>query len=310
MSERLPQWLADSALYLRQLAETEGQQLLSTSAHGQKEGPPRPAHHVKEASVQEPHPPYEKDPELHPAYGSGSEAAFQTSILLNGEPTVQTEPLPWDGRPPRQDMDPVGIPDSMTCSVPDAPRDRAALLGRLETDVSTCLKCQLGHTRTNFVFGVGNPDAGLMFIGEAPGHDEDLQGEPFVGRAGQLLNKIIESIGFRREDVYIGNILKCRPPGNRDPLPEEVEGCEPYLHRQIVLLRPAVVCALGRIAAQVLLKTKAPLGKLRGDVHRYQERPLVVTYHPAALLRNPHWKRPTWEDVQLLRRLHDEEVGM
>jgi DNA polymerase len=185
--------------------------------------------------------------------------------------------------------------------------------GRLEEfrlEICNCQKCPLGLTRTNFVFGVGNPGASLMFIGEAPGRDEDLKGEPFVGRAGQLLNKIIESIGFVREDVYIGNILKCRPPDNRDPLPEEVDKCEPYLQRQIDLIDPAVICALGRIAAQTLLRTRATLGKMREKIHTYQGRPLIVTYHPAALLRNPHWKKPTWEDIQLLRKVHDEEIGL
>jgi DNA polymerase len=159
------------------------------------------------------------------------------------------------------------------------------------------------------VFGVGNPNASLMLIGEAPGAEEDRQGEPFVGRAGQLLNQILRAIEFSREDVYIANILKCRPPGNRDPQPAEVEACEPYLHHQIELIQPVVICALGRIAAQTLLKTKTPLGKLREKVHPYRGRPLVVTYHPAALLRNAKWKRPTWEDVQRLKKIHDERLG-
>lgn len=189
-------------------------------------------------------------------------------------------------------------------------KEPSELLEKFHLEICDCQKCALGKTRTNFVFGVGNPDATLMFIGEAPGRDEDLQGEPFVGRAGQLLNKIIESIGFGRKDVYIGNILKCRPPNNRDPLPEEVDVCEPYLHRQIDLINPAVICALGRIAAQTLLRTRATLGKLRENIHTYQGRPLIVTYHPAALLRNPNWKKPAWEDVQLLRKIHDEEVGL
>lgn len=189
-------------------------------------------------------------------------------------------------------------------------KEPSELLEKFHLEICDCQKCPLGKTRTNFVFGVGNPDATLMFIGEAPGRDEDLQGEPFVGRAGQLLNKIIESIGFVRKDVYIGNILKCRPPNNRDPLPEEVDVCEPYLHRQIDLINPAVICALGRIAAQTLLRTRATLGKLRENIHTYQGRPLIVTYHPAALLRNPNWKKPAWEDVQLLRKVHDEEVGL
>lgn len=156
------------------------------------------------------------------------------------------------------------------------------------------------------MFGVGNPHADLVLVGEAPGAEEDAQGEPFVGRAGQLLNKILEAIRFKREDVYICNILKCRPPNNRDPLPEEVALCEPYLWKQLELIQPKVILCLGRIAAQVLLKTSESLTALRGRVHDYRGIRLMVTYHPAALLRNPNWKRPAWEDVQKLRRLYDE----
>jgi DNA polymerase len=144
-----------------------------------------------------------------------------------------------------------------------------------------------------------------MFIGEAPGRDEDQQGKPFVGRAGQLLTKIIEAIQFQREDVFIANILKCRPPDNRDPQPEEAEACLPYLGIQIQLIQPKIICALGRVAAQTLLQTTTPLGKLRGRFHDFHGTKLIVTYHPAALLRNPNFKRPTWEDVQLLRKEYD-----
>ncbi|MEP0822125.1 MAG: uracil-DNA glycosylase [Ignavibacterium sp.] len=172
--------------------------------------------------------------------------------------------------------------------------------------ICTCLKCSLGQTRTKFVFGVGNPKADLVLVGEAPGADEDLQGEPFVGRAGQLLNKILEAIRFKREDVYICNILKCRPPNNRDPQPEEIALCEPYLWKQLELIKPRLILCLGRIAAQALLKTSESLTALRGRVHDYRGIKLMVTYHPAALLRNPNWKRPTWEDVQKVRKLYDE----
>jgi DNA polymerase len=171
--------------------------------------------------------------------------------------------------------------------------------------ICTCRKCPLGETRTNFVFGVGNPDANIVLIGEAPGAEEDKQGYPFVGRAGQLLNKILEAIDLSRDEVYICNILKCRPPNNRDPLSTEVELCEPYLHRQLEIIRPKAMLALGRIAAQTLLRTNDSLTKLRASVHQYQGIPLMVTYHPAALLRNPNWKRPTWEDVQKFRALYD-----
>ncbi len=168
------------------------------------------------------------------------------------------------------------------------------------------MKCALGTTRTKFVFGVGNPRSRVVFIGEAPGADEDAQGEPFVGRAGQLLNKILEAIQLKREEVYICNILKCRPPNNRAPLPEESEACTPYLMKQLDLIRPQFIVCLGRTAAQWLLKTNDTLGAMRGKVHEYRGIRLIVTYHPAALLRNPEWKRPTWEDMQLFKKLYDE----
>ncbi|MEX2585533.1 MAG: uracil-DNA glycosylase, partial [Balneolaceae bacterium] len=156
------------------------------------------------------------------------------------------------------------------------------------------------------VFGTGNPNASLMIIGEAPGYYEDQQGEPFVGKAGELLNKILESIRFRREEVYIANILKHRPPKNRDPKPEERERSLPYLIRQIELVDPSLILCLGRISATTLLGTDDSLKNLRGRLHSFMNRELMVTYHPAALLRNPQWKRPVWEDVQLLRRRYDE----
>lgn len=168
------------------------------------------------------------------------------------------------------------------------------------------MKCQLGSTRKNFVFGVGNPKAKLVLIGEAPGADEDEQGEPFVGRAGQLLNKILAAVQLKREDVYICNILKCRPPNNRDPLPEEVAACEPFLKRQLEIMQPKLILCLGRIAAQTLLKTKATLSELRNNIYQYQGIKVLVTFHPAALLRNPNWKRPAWEDVQKMRKMYDE----
>jgi DNA polymerase len=156
------------------------------------------------------------------------------------------------------------------------------------------------------VFGTGNASVPLVFVGEAPGRDEDLQGIPFVGRAGQLLTRIIEAMGLKREDVYICNVLKCRPPNNRDPLPEEVSSCVPYLEQQLDLLKPTVICALGRHSAQTLLARKDPIGKLRGRVFSYRGVKFVPTYHPAALLRNPNLKRTVWEDVQLVRRILDD----
>ncbi len=175
----------------------------------------------------------------------------------------------------------------------------------LERTVLGCTRCALHQTRTQAVFGVGNRQAEWMVIGEAPGADEDRQGEPFVGRAGQLLNSMLKAIGLTREEVYIANILKCRPPGNREPLPEEAATCEPYLKRQIELIKPKIILALGRIAAQNLLKTDTKIGALRGKRHVYPgtEIPLVVTYHPAYLLRSPLEKRKAWDDLQLARRV-------
>lgn len=175
----------------------------------------------------------------------------------------------------------------------------------LEAAVRRCTRCALHKTRTNPVFGVGNRQAEWMIIGEAPGADEDRQGEPFVGRAGQLLNSMLRATGFPREQVYIANILKSRPPNNRDPKPEEVEACIPFLARQIELVNPRIILCVGRIAAQNLLATDTPIGKLRGKVHRLgaRQRPVVVTYHPAYLLRSPGEKRKAWEDLQLALRI-------
>ncbi|MFL5607496.1 MAG: uracil-DNA glycosylase family protein, partial [Gemmatimonadaceae bacterium] len=189
------------------------------------------------------------------------------------------------------------------------PAFKLASLEEINATVATCRRCSLYGTAINPVPGVGDPNADFMCVGEAPGANEDLLGEPFVGQAGQLLNKILEAIKLRREDVFIANVLKHRPPGNRNPLPEEVTACSPYLVRQIELVRPKVILALGTFAAQTLLETKLTIGKLRGQVHRYYGVPLIVTYHPAALLRNPAWKRPTWEDVQLARRILDHAVA-
>jgi uracil-DNA glycosylase family 4 len=183
--------------------------------------------------------------------------------------------------------------------------DRAAALAELRAAVLPCTACALHERRTNTVFGEGSPAAEIVFVGEAPGQDEDLQGEPFVGKSGQLLTKILGAIGFAREDVYICNILKCRPPNNRDPLPEEVQCCEPHLKRQLAILQPKVICCLGRVAAQTLLGTDTSLKKLRSTVHFYAGVPVMATFHPAALLRNPSWKRDTWDDVRKLRALVD-----
>ncbi|MFH1144746.1 MAG: uracil-DNA glycosylase [Candidatus Eisenbacteria bacterium] len=169
-----------------------------------------------------------------------------------------------------------------------------------------CLKCSLHQTRTNVVVDSGSGRVPLVFIGEAPGADEDAQGEAFVGRAGQLLTRIIAAIGLDRKDVYICNVLKCRPPGNRNPMPEEIVACRPYVERQVEILKPRIICSLGLIATQMLLESKASMGTLRGRLFRYRGIPLLPTYHPAALLRNPSLKRSVWEDMLILRRILDE----
>jgi DNA polymerase len=181
----------------------------------------------------------------------------------------------------------------------------------LQARVADCTKCDLHSGRTHTVFGTGNRSADWLVIGEAPGRDEDLQGEPFVGRAGQVLNAMLKAIGLDRQQVYIANILKCRPPNNRDPRPEEVSCCEPYLMRQIELLQPGIILAVGRIAAQNLLRTEIPIGKLRGRIHRFRDTgiPLVATYHPAYLLRSPLEKRKAWQDLQLADSILKERAG-
>ena len=184
-----------------------------------------------------------------------------------------------------------------------------ATLADLSTAISTCTACSLHRDAKNPVPGEGNPNADFMCVGEAPGATEDELGRPFVGQAGQLLDKILAAIKLSREDVYICNVLKHRPPGNRNPMPDEVQACSPFLLRQIELIQPRVIVALGTFAAQTLLNTKEGIGRLRGKVHRYYGVPLVVTYHPAALLRNPAWKKPTWEDVQLARKLLDRAIS-
>jgi DNA polymerase len=186
----------------------------------------------------------------------------------------------------------------------------AAALKAIREDIGDCTRCKL-HTlgRRQIVFGVGNPNADLMFVGEAPGADEDIQGEPFVGRAGQLLTRIIEAIGMKREDVYIANVIKCRPPGNRNPEPDEVDTCEPFLFRQIDVIEPKVIVALGKFAAQALLRTDAPISRLRGRVFEYRGAKLIPTFHPAFLLRNPSSKREVWEDMKLVRSLLNPQAA-
>ncbi len=204
---------------------------------------------------------------------------------------------------------------------PEAPRqdqplsERELLLsGTLTLDATRqvlgdCTRCKLHPHRTQIVFGVGHSQADLVFVGEAPGADEDAQGEPFVGRAGQLLTRMIEAIGLTRQEVYICNVLKCRPPGNRTPEADEIGSCEPFLIAQLKAIKPKLICALGGVAVSALLKTKTPLSKLRGGFHDYQGIPLLVTYHPAYLLRNPNEKKSAWQDLQLLQKEYTRLTG-
>jgi DNA polymerase len=183
-------------------------------------------------------------------------------------------------------------------------RSAAEALAAVRTEIGDCTRCKLHRLgRRQIVFGVGNPEADLMFVGEAPGHDEDVQGIPFVGRAGQLLTKIIEAIGLQREDVYIANVIKCRPPENRNPEQDEVDTCEPFLFQQIDIIKPKVIVALGTFAARALLRTLDPISRLRGRVYDYRGAKLIPTFHPAYLLRNPASKREVWEDMKKVREL-------
>lgn len=179
----------------------------------------------------------------------------------------------------------------------------------LSAEVAACAACELHKSRTQTVFGVGDRHADWLVIGEAPGEQEDLKGEPFVGRAGQLLNEMLRAVGFRRDQVYIANILKCRPPGNRDPKSEEAAACEAFLLRQVALIQPKIILAVGRIAAQNLLKTDAPIGRLRGRVYHYGKIPLVVVYHPAYLLRSLTEKRKAWDDLRLALKTYRQSLS-
>ena len=180
---------------------------------------------------------------------------------------------------------------------PAAPRGAAGLL-LVREELGDCKRCKLCTTRTNIVFGVGNPDANLVFVGEAPGADEDARGEPFVGKAGQLLTKMIEAMGYARGDVYICNVLKCRPPGNRNPEPDEVASCEPFLKKQLGAIRPRMIVALGKFAVQCLLRDDSPISRLRGNLRTYEGIPLMPTFHPAYLLRDPSKKKLAWDDLK------------
>jgi DNA polymerase len=207
----------------------------------------------------------------------------------------------------------VWLADAGVRELPHAPPPRVAVprpdkgcgspaLLAVRERLGACERCKLARGRTNLVFGVGDPRAELMFVGEGPGEDEDLRGEPFVGRAGQLLTKMIEAMGYRRDEVYIANVVKCRPPGNRNPEPDEIEACEPFLRAQIDAIRPKVVVALGKFAAQTLLRDTSPISRLRGRWFAYEGVRLMPTFHPAYLLRSPQEKGRAWEDLQLVMK--------
>ena len=270
----------------------------------------------------------------HDVAGGGVPAA-----AVGGAPAVEereTEPAGTAGPPPgrRKRGQPErrraegGRPAAATVPAGDAlrvPDGAAGITVRAEHDgaadpiearwrdaearVRACTRCRLCETRTHAVFGSGTRHTRLFVIGEGPGQQEDLRAEAFVGPAGQLLTRILNAVGFARDEVFITNVVKCRPPGNRAPLPDEVDACAGYLEEQLELVKPAAILLLGASAARAVLRTTAPIGALRRVVHRLGEIPVLVTYHPAALLRNPEYKRPTWEDVQLLRRVHDERVA-
>ena len=202
----------------------------------------------------------------------------------------------------------VQAPEGASQELMQIARSAQEVLAAIRGDLGECSRCKLHlQGRTQIVFGVGNPSAEVMFVGEAPGADEDIQGEPFVGRAGQLLTKMIEAMGFRRDEVYIANVLKCRPPGNRNPEPDEIAQCEPFLFRQIASIQPKVIIALGAFAARTLLKTQDPISRLRGRVYDYRGAQLIPTFHPSFLLRSPGYKREAWDDLKKALALLDRQ---
>ena len=223
----------------------------------------------------------------------------KSSPEISEKKQPRTKPMPKTTSALNEDIitieEPAGLFDGKTMT-----------LEEIREEIGDCTRCQLHEGRTNLVFGDGNTKARLMFVGEGPGRDEDMQGKPFVGRSGKLLTKIIEAMGLKREDVYIANVVKCRPPNNRTPEQSEMDTCEQFLFKQIRFIKPEVIVCLGATAAKSILKTKASLGSLRGKFHSYSGSKLMVSYHPAALLRNPNFKKPAWEDMQVVMK----ELGL
>jgi uracil-DNA glycosylase len=222
---------------------------------------------------------------------------FRTHLAMRGRSGLLGVVTKGTARPSAS-SEPSAPPAVTPAAEPGGARKGAEGLKLVRDDLGDCQRCKLAPSRTKLVFGVGNPDADLLFVGEAPGADEDAQGEPFVGKAGQLLTKMIEAMGYRREDVYICNVLKCRPPGNRNPEPDEVASCEPFLKRQLGAIRPRMIVALGKFAVQCLLRDESPISRLRGNFRTYEGIPLMPTFHPAYLLRDPSKKKLAWQDLK------------
>jgi DNA polymerase len=233
------------------------------------------------------------------------EAAGQVRGLLENLQLLGVRELPW----PEEQSTPPVCPVRPDVAGVESGICRPETLEEIRADLGDCCRCLLGQGREHVVFGCGNEQARLVFVGEAPGREEDKQGIPFVGEAGRLLDRMLFAMGLRREDVYICNVLKCRPPGNRDPQPDEIAACEPFLQRQLAAIRPRVIVTLGRFAAQTLLRDQDAISRLRGRWHEYEGIPLMPTYHPAYLLRNPESKREAWEDLkQVMSRLRDSDA--
>ncbi|MEO8335317.1 MAG: uracil-DNA glycosylase [bacterium] len=302
--------LGESELVLDSLSVEDAMKLLGAAQGGSRNKPPAaPVSTDWRAAVRA----AGGAPEARPSVGTPAVPDVSEEMLA--KPAAAAAPsavhVPTTQMPPAPIIELRDVPAGLVVggasrSLADDVAAKLTSISEIAETVAKCTRCPLYATAKNPVPGTGNENADFMIVGEAPGANEDEQGVPFVGAAGQLLTKIIGAINLTRDDVFIANVLKHRPPGNRNPLPEEVQACSPYLVRQIELVRPKVILALGTFAAQTLLETKTTIGKLRGQIHRYYGVPLIVTYHPAALLRNPAWKRPTWEDVQLARRIFDQ----
>jgi uracil-DNA glycosylase family 4 len=243
--------------------------------------------------------------------GFSRDQAWRVRLNDAAEPAAPAANAEDAGPAVRADGDGSGTPALAPASqVLQIDRSRADALAIVRADLGECTRCKLHRGRTNLVFGVGNAETRLMFIGEGPGAEEDEQGVPFVGRAGQLLTQIIKAMGFDREAVYIANVVKCRPPGNRNPEPDEIEQCEPFLMRQIDVIKPAIIVALGKFAAQTLLRTTEPISRLRGHFHHIGDIRVMPTFHPSYLLRNPAAKREVWEDMKLVMVALKEEASV